>query len=241
MELREKIQWISRMALLLFILASAGFLSAITAMRLAIQGREVIMPEVTGKKMDDAQVALQSRGLGMRVEDRVYSAEPVDAVVRQSPPSGMRVKVGQYAHVVLSLGPQQVTIPKLSEHTLREDRIALLRNGLQVGEVSSAYSDAAPADTVMVQDPTAGTNNAATSHVDMLVSLGPHPPEYVMPDLRGLTLGEAEGKIAAAGLKVGKIGFAPMSGSSHGVVFAQTPAHGARVDSATAIDLQAAE
>src|SRR5277367_2454138 len=108
MELRERVQWILRMALLLFIFSSVAFLSALTAMRFAIQGREVAMPDVTGASSAQAQKILNGRGLGMKVEDRIYSGLPADEVVRQSPPANMRVKTGQFAHVVLSLGPQKV-------------------------------------------------------------------------------------------------------------------------------------
>ena len=51
MDFRKRLQWISRMALLLFILASVAFLSALVAMRFAIQGRDVSMPDVVGKKV----------------------------------------------------------------------------------------------------------------------------------------------------------------------------------------------
>ena len=50
MVLRERLQWIFRMAFLLFILSSVAFLSALTAMRLAVQGREVAMPDIVGKE-----------------------------------------------------------------------------------------------------------------------------------------------------------------------------------------------
>ena len=109
MELRERLQWISRMALLLFILASVAFLSALLAMRFAIQGRDVNMPDVVGKKVGEAQQILQASHLGIAVEDRVYDNLPVDAVVRQSPQAKTQVKTGQNAHVVLSLGPQNAT------------------------------------------------------------------------------------------------------------------------------------
>ena len=36
----------------------------------------------------------------MKVEDRIYSKLPVDAVIRQSPPPNMSVKLGQDAYVV---------------------------------------------------------------------------------------------------------------------------------------------
>ncbi|MGC2292021.1 MAG: PASTA domain-containing protein, partial [Candidatus Acidiferrales bacterium] len=89
-----------RLALLAFVLASVAFLSALTAMRFAIQGREVTMPDVVDKKAIEAQQMLQGRGLGIKVEDRVYNPLPVDTVIRQTPPPGMKVKVGQAAHVL---------------------------------------------------------------------------------------------------------------------------------------------
>jgi hypothetical protein len=49
MTMAERLQWILRMALLLFVLSSVAFLSALTAMRFAVQGREVAMPDVVGK------------------------------------------------------------------------------------------------------------------------------------------------------------------------------------------------
>ena len=54
MTLRERLEWVSRMSLLVFILASAAFLSAITAMRVAIHGREVSMPNLVGKNVNEA-------------------------------------------------------------------------------------------------------------------------------------------------------------------------------------------
>src|ERR1700735_964535 len=102
MTFRARLEWIFRMALLAFILMSVAFLSALTAMRFAIQGREVAMPDVVGKKAGEAQQVLQGRGVGLRVEDNIYSPLAKDTVVRQSPPAGMHVKIGQFAHVVLS-------------------------------------------------------------------------------------------------------------------------------------------
>jgi eukaryotic-like serine/threonine-protein kinase len=234
-------EWMGRIALLLFALASAAFLSAITAMRLAIQGREVVMPDVSGKKLADAQNVLRGRGLSIKVEDRIYSVQPVGAVVRQSPPPGMRVKVGQWAHVVLSLGPQETTIPDLEAKSIRADRIALLRSGLQLGEVSSAYFDDEPSDTVVMQDPTASSKNAQSSRVDLLVSLGARPESFVMPDLQGLPLPEAQARLASGGLKLAKLDVSPFANLGHGVVAGQSPLPGSRVDADTHLELQVAE
>ena len=261
MELRERLEWFGRLALLLFIFASVAFLSAITAMRFAIQGREVSMPDLVGKKLGEAQAALQKKGLAVKVEDRIYNERPVDSVVRQSPPAGMQIKAGQRAHVVLSLGPQRVTVPALEEKSLRAARIELLRGGLQIGEISSVYLPDYPTETVLLQDPAPGTSDATSPHVNLLVSLGARPPAYVMPELVGLPLIEAQHRLGAAGLRVAKISFQPVPGGTasgtsdvasegtpvvapgdtHGKVISQTPARGARVATSDAVTLEVAE
>src|SRR5229473_8339899 len=110
---RKRLEELGQMALLVFILASAAFLSAITAMRIAIHGREVSMPNLVGKNVSDASSELRSRGLILRVADRVYSEQAINTVVRQTPPAGLLMKVSQQAHVVLSLGQRQLQIPSL--------------------------------------------------------------------------------------------------------------------------------
>jgi eukaryotic-like serine/threonine-protein kinase len=239
MTFRERLEWIFRMALMLFILASVAFLSALLAVRFTIQGREVAVPDVVGKKAVEAQQMLQGRGVNIRIEDHIYNSLPVDEVVRQSPPAGTKVKVGQYAHVVLSLGPQKVTIPLLEERSLRAARIELLRSGMQIGEISSVYLPGTSSDeTVLRQDPAPGKTDITSPHVNLLVSRGLRPEAYMMPELAGLTLAEAEGRMSAAGLKLGKLTFVPTLGAQHGVVIAQPIPRGSRVEAGTAVDLQ---
>jgi serine/threonine-protein kinase len=241
MNLRDRLEWLFRMALMLFILTSVAFLSALTAIRFSIQGREVPMPDIVGKKVSDAQLMLRGRDLGMTVEDRIYSQMPVDQVVRQSPPPNIRVKLGQYAHVVLSLGPQKVTIPPVEGSSVRMARIQLLRGGMQIGEVSSTYLPTYPADAVILQDPREGTTDVTSPHENVLVSLGPRPAAYPMPDVVGLALGEAESKLTADGLKPSKINLTPANPSQHGAVLSETPARGTRVDGNSTIELNVAE
>src|SRR5258708_21865511 len=107
LDFRKRLEELSRMALLVFILASAAFLSAITAMRIAIHGREVTMPNLTGKNVVEATSMLRSRGLVLRVADRVYSELPINVVVRQTPPAGLLMKEPQHAPAALSPGHRQ--------------------------------------------------------------------------------------------------------------------------------------
>jgi len=238
MTLRERLEWVSRMALLVFILAAAAFLSAITAMRIAIHGREVNMPNLVGKNVAEANGLLRSRGLVLRVADRIYSELPINLVVRQTPPPGMLMKVSQQAHVVLSLGQRQLQIPLLEGNSLRASRIELLRSGLQVGEVSAITTLEEPVDTVMLQTPRPGAGSA-TPRVDVLVSAGPRDVAYVMPHLVGLNEVDAQHRLDVAGLRR-KVNYVSAAQWPHGAVIDQTPLAGRRMPEAATIELTVA-
>lgn len=237
--LRERLEWAARMSLLVFILAAAAFLSAITAMRIAIHGREVSMPNLVGKNVSEAGKMLQSAGLGLRVADHVYSDLPINVVVRQTPPPGMQMKVAQQAHVVLSLGQRQLQIPAIQGNSLRVSRIELLRGGLQVGEISNlAFADQ-PVDTVVMQNPKPGAGGA-TPRVDVLVSAGPQEAAYVMPHLVGLNEQEAQRRLEASGIKR-KVNGVSAPQWPHGTVIDQSPMAGARLNAATQVELTTAD
>jgi eukaryotic-like serine/threonine-protein kinase len=240
MGLRERIEWVFRMGLLVFILAAAAFLSAVTAMRFAIQGREVAMPDLVGKSSADAKAILEGRGLQLKVVDRVYSNLPANDVARQSPPAGERMKVGQNAHVVLSLGSQNVLTPSLVGESLRVARIQLLQIGLQMGEVSTYAAPAALADTILQQSPLPGTR-AASPRVDLLVAQGETPTTYVMPWVVGMSLPEADHLFTSAGLKLAKTTDVPASQWPRGAITQQTPEPGSKITSDSDIELTVAQ
>lgn len=237
--LKDRLEWALRATVLVFILAAAAFLSAITAMRVAIHGREVGMPNLVGKNVSEAGGMLSSRGLGLRVADHVYSDLPINVVVRQTPPPGMQMKVSQQAHVVLSLGQRQLQIPSIEGNSLRVSRIELLRGSLQVGEVSNLEMPDQPADTVVMQNPRPGAG-AATPRVDVLVSAGPHEASYVMPHLVGLNEEEAQRRLEASGIKR-RVNGVSAPQWPHGTVIDQSPLAGTRLSASTQVELTTAD
>ncbi|HUN60569.1 MAG TPA: PASTA domain-containing protein [Candidatus Sulfotelmatobacter sp.] len=235
MTLRERVEWASRVAFLIFILASAAFLSAITAMRIAIHGRETTMPNLVGKDVGEASRALRSKGLILRVADRVYSDVPINQVIRQTPSPGMLMKVSQQAHVVLSLGQRELQIPPLEGNSLRVSRIELLRGGLQVGEVSTVDLPDMGTDIVLQQNPKPG-KGAATPRVDMLVSAGPKDASYVMPYFIGLNEIDVQHRLDQANLHR-KINYVAAPQWPHGTVIDQSPLAGTRISGTTEVEL----
>jgi eukaryotic-like serine/threonine-protein kinase len=238
MRLLERVEWLGRIAFLVFILASAAFLSAITAMRIAIHGREVSMPNLVGRNVSEASQALRAKGLILRVADRVYSDLPINQVVRQTPSPGMLMKVSQQAHVVLSLGQRELEIPPLEGNTLRVSRIELLRGGLQVGEVSTVVLPDQPADTVVIQNPKPG-KGGATPRVDVLVAGAPKEAAYVMPYVVGLHQLDVDRRLEVANLRR-KVNYVDAPQWPHGAVIDQSPLGGTRIASNTLVELTVA-
>ena len=240
MTLREKLERLLRFGVLAFVLAAAAFLSAVTTIRVAIRGRVVSMPNVVGKPLAEAQTIVDAGGLQLRVADRMYNSLPLNAVVRQSPAPGEQVKLSQTAHVVLSLGPQTVTVPAVEGRSLRGARITLLESGMELGEVSTAYLPSPQPDTVLLQEPAKGTA-AESPRVDVLVAAGERPVYYVMPSLAGLEQAAAERLLATAGVRVTKVTYAAQVGSPQGTIVGQTPARGSRLAPEGPVELNVAQ
>lgn len=239
MEFRQRMEWAMHMGLLIFILAAAAFLSAITTIRIAIRSHQVQLPNLVGKTVAEAQTLLQQRGLELRIADRTYDAMPAGRVIRQSPPAGMQVKVSQDAHVVVSLGPMRVTIPKIEGDDVRAARIILLKTGLQLGEVSAPYLEETTPETIVAQTQRAGAQ-ASSPRVDVLAPEGPRPVALVMPFLIGLTEMEAQRQLTSAGVRNFRNSPVPAPQWPMGTVMDQSPAAGARLPLDGAVELKVA-
>lgn len=94
----------------------------------------------------------------------------------------------------------------LSDYTtlsVSDARVALESKGFNVAEVGT-YSESVSVDTVISQDPPAGTSLAEGSTVTLTVSQGP-PPVPVPTDLAGKTIDQASAALTAAGFKLGVV------------------------------------
>ena len=240
MTLREKLERMLRFAAMAFVLAAAAFLSAVTTIRVAIRGRVVSMPNVVGRPLAEAQTIVDAGGLQLRVADRMYNTLPLNTVVRQSPEPGEQVKLSQTAHVVLSLGPQTVTVPAVEGRSLRAARITLLESGMELGEVSTAYLPAPQPDTVLLQEPARGSA-AESPRVDVLVASGERPVYYVMPSLAGMEQAAAMRLLASAGVHVREVTYVAQPGSARGTVVGQTPARGSRLAPEGPVEISVAQ
>jgi formylglycine-generating enzyme required for sulfatase activity len=137
----------------------------------------------------------------------------------------------RFASVVPAVGIASVTVPNIIGLDLEDARSNLLRAGLVIGTVKREASDAVNEGRVIAQMPQAGARVEKEAGLSLVVSSG--PPRATVPRLEDLNLSEAQAKLAAVGLKLGKVSEYFRKGMMAGAVISQDPAEGqeARIDS----------
>jgi beta-lactam-binding protein with PASTA domain len=195
-----------RYALLGLVLLTVALMSALTAMRLAIHGREVSVPKMVGMTPADAERVALANGLLLQVENRFYSAEvPEGRIVSQAPAAGARVRRGWRVRVAESLGPQRVVIPNVVGQSARAAELNLQRRGLELGTVAVAHLPDLPPDQIVAQSPPPNASGIASPKINLLISAPPEEQQYVMPDFVGRPLAEAAKAVEDAGFKLAPV------------------------------------
>src|SRR5262245_56003903 len=113
-----------------FLVISVAFIGIFLAsgyftMRLALTGRRISVPDVTGLTVPEAQQQLSRQKLNLessaeRYDDRLEKGR----ILAQDPPMGAAIKEGRKVKVVTSLGPRVFKIPDLRGQS---ERAALLK------------------------------------------------------------------------------------------------------------------
>src|ERR1700680_726916 len=245
-----------RMLLLALVLMTVALVSALTAMRLAIHGREVTIPKLVGMSPLEAERAGAASGLLVVVERQFYSADiPEGKVMTQMPPPGTKVRRGWSIRVAQSLGPQRVAIPNVTGGSERVAELNIRRRGLGLGSVAHVSLPDALQDQVISQSPPANASGVSAPKISLLVGDGPEPAIYVMPNLTGQPLGSAMLALQDAGIRVGKVSVLPAPSpfdpqtvpvapsavsepSAASMIVTQTPAPGQKIVAGSAVNFE---
>jgi beta-lactam-binding protein with PASTA domain len=183
-------------------MVAVALISAFIAMRLAIHGREAVVPALTGLSVADAGKEAGSKGLQLNLENRFYSSDvPAGRILAQDPAPGSRVRREWPIRITESLGPQGVSIPDLTGESERGASISIRRLSLDLGAVAYLAIPGDP-DVVLTQTPPVNAAGVDGPRVSLLVSDpgGAQPAAYVMPSLIGLSTSAANARASSAGL-----------------------------------------
>jgi serine/threonine-protein kinase len=236
---------IIRYALLGLILILVMMLSAVTAMRFAIHGRELLVPKFVGMKQADAERSAADRGLVLKPDDRFFSATvPEGGVISQSPLFGVRVRRGSDVRVAISLGPPKTEVPNVLGQSIRAAQINIQRRGLDIGDTATIAQPGLAEPQVVGQSPPPSAP-ASTPRVNLLVADSSAEQVFVMPDLTNRQVQDLVKPIEDAGFTLVITGpnGAPIPGkneSKRGKIVTQKPAAGKRIATKATIVVEVA-
>jgi beta-lactam-binding protein with PASTA domain len=180
--------------------------SALTAMRFAIHGRQTKIPKVVGLSKTQAARLLADHGLVLDEGDRYFSSDvPAGRVMSQVPQPGMQVRRGWHVRVAESMGPQRMVIPDLVGNSERAAEINIRRRGLELGSIATAEIPGAPNDQIVAQSPPANAVNVSEPKISLLLASIADRDSFIMPDLVGQSEDNAVNAIVNAGLHVSGI------------------------------------
>lgn len=165
------------------------------------------VPDLRGRTLADAQGRLRAAHLDVdepiEVNDEI---RPVGTIVAQDPDGGAYVRSGRRVKLLVSAGPAVRAIPDLTGKTARLATMELAQVGLATGITMTVPSSLMREGEIIGTRPARGERPQSGGKIDLLLSGGPPRGLYLMPDLRGRSLDEAERILNAAGVRVSRGG-----------------------------------
>ena len=210
---------------------------AAASMRIALRSRDVIVPSLSGKTVNDASAALTSSGLNLKVEEarRPDPVVPAGRIITQDPEPGARTRRQRSVKVWVSAGPRITQVPMLIGESERTAQLRAQQDGLTLLPEAEIRSADYPVGTVIAQTPPEKTN---AEQVSLLVNRGERGTTYVMPDLIGVNGDRAADVLRASGFRVSVVGDHPYPGVPAGIVLRQSPQGGFQVSPGDPISLE---
>ena len=198
----------------------------------------VQVPNLQGLSASEASARLEEEGLKMSIGDSLHhETVPDDAIVDQSPSVGQWVKKGRRIVLTVSKGARYYEVPDVRRVSLREARLQLEGNQLEIGQILYRSSDALPEGAVVGQSPPPGAQLARGSAVDLQISNGPAAALKRVPHLIGLSIGVVEDTLRKYELRIGHIAKRIDAQKPVGTVLAQAPMSEQRIPRRSRIDL----
>jgi eukaryotic-like serine/threonine-protein kinase len=184
------------------------FLFVVSLNWITKHGESSTVPAVTGKKLGDAESLLATKGFEIIIQDSVYyDSLPPGQILRQVPEADEVVKVNRTVYVTINrfVAPD-VEMPNLNGYSYRNAEMVLRNVGLRIGDTTFRPDFAK--NTVLEavfkgSTIEAGKKIKMGSTIDLVLGLGVSDESVAVPELVGMTFGEAKALLDAYGLILG--------------------------------------
>jgi beta-lactam-binding protein with PASTA domain len=190
------------------VLAFAVFALFILSLNfLTHHGRSRTVPLVVGKTFEEAEKILNKDGFDIVIQDSVYvDTLPPSAVIKQVPESDAVVKVNRTVYLTLNrAAAPMIDMPNLIGYSFRNAEMNLSSIGLRVGD--TIYKADFAKNSVLDQlyngqHIAQGTKIRMGSAVELILGTGVGEMVYSVPNIIGMTYGEAKAKVEPNGINL---------------------------------------
>lgn len=207
-----------------------GFIIGMYMSSTVLSRGEVTVPDVVELEVGEATNMLQKLELSLTVVRTINHPTLQEGfIISQDPKPEVVVKKNSEIKIVVSKGPNIVTVPNILNSNLLNAEIALSNEGLTIGEVTRVYHEQIPSGKVVHQEPAAGKEIIQGSSVNVIVSKGPEPIWVRMPALTGLNIEQAKIVLQNYNLVIGIVQAETSYEAVQDIVIRQDPGAGSEI------------
>lgn len=202
------------------------------------QYQSIKVPDVLNLPQNTAEKRLRAAGLRpVKGSEQHDENIPAGDVLFQVPEAGSPVKKGRRVYLTISMGHKLYTMPKLIGLSERDAKFALAEAELALGHIDYRTDEFFPEGVVCGQSVAPGADIRFGTAVDLSVSIGIEPSEFIVPAVVGLSLDQALLAIRKAGLLPGQISEQSTGKLLPNTVISQSLEAGTTVNKGDAVDL----
>ncbi len=199
--------------------------------------KEISVPKVVGKSVDEAIKILNDANLGYQIIPGENSDKyKKDHVMKQTPEGGKKVPENTEIKLVVSLGKgeKKIKVPDVLNRTEEEAEEILTDANLTV-EIKQEFHDSIPEGKVISTSPKPGAEVKEGSKVIVTVSKGTQ--NSTVPSLEGLTEDQARGALSEAGLRCGSVTEEYSDKFEKGLVISQSEKAGKKLEKDSTVNI----
>ncbi len=168
------------------------------------EAHELLMIDVTGLTEERALEMLEEANIPYTIEREYSSTFEAGVVMSQSILEGEKLNEGDRVKLVISKGIDAVTVPDVTGKKLDEAKQTLLNAGFLVEE-DEDYSEDVEEGYIISQTPNGNTEAEKGSTITIVVSKGEEVKVAKVPNLKKMTVTQAEQALSEVNLKLGNV------------------------------------
>ena len=144
------------------------------------------LQDQTGRSAWEASTWIVENGWAPQI-DHFEASEtyPPHTVIATDPAPGSQLRPGAVVRLTISRGARRIPMPNVAGVRLSQAQLILSRNGLVLGNVTEVFADGTEPDAVIATNPAPNAPLRVGDTVRLLVSKGPKPQQWVMPEVEG--------------------------------------------------------